>query len=64
MAVYLNHAPEITGLSNQLASTLDQIDCALDRGDQRAFRVWAGRYRSITQRLSTLLLKILATDPH
>jgi hypothetical protein len=62
MAVYLNHAPEITGLTTSINNTLEQIDCALDRGDQRAFRVWAGRYRSLTVRLGNLMVKIVAAE--
>lgn len=63
MAVYVNDAPQVAGLQISLLNTLTQIDCALDRGDRRAFKLWAQRHASLTARLSTLLVKIV-TAPH
>ena len=63
MAVSVNHAPEVTGLQLSLADTLTRIDAALDQADQRAFRMWAKRWASLTARLATLLVKI-ATAQH
>jgi hypothetical protein len=57
-AVRFNHAPEIAGLHLELERTLVRIDDALDRGDRRAFRVWAGKAKFMSGRLATLLLKI------
>ncbi len=58
MAVHLNHTPDIAVLHTQLSNTLDQIDCALDRRDRRAFKLWASRRASLTARLGNLLVKI------
>lgn len=58
MNVHVNNTPRISLLTQQRANTLEQIDCALDRGDRRAFRVWAGRYRDITTNLERTLLTI------
>lgn len=58
MNVHVNDAPRIGLLAQQRENTLEQIDCALDRGDRRAFHVWAGRYRDITVKLERTLLTI------
>lgn len=58
-AVRFNHAPEIAGLHLELERTLARIDDALDRRDRRAFRVWSGKWQSMSGRLSSLLLKIV-----
>lgn len=52
-------ASELSGLHQQMVNTMEQIDCALDRGDRRAFRVWSGKYRDLTERRGTLLAKIV-----
>lgn len=54
---------EVSGLQLCVLRALEQIDCALDMGDRRAFRVWCGRRASLTKRLETLLVSIAtATD--
>jgi hypothetical protein len=57
-SVHFNHAPEIVSLHLELERTLARIDDALDRGDRRAFRVWCGKWRAMSGRLTALLLKI------
>lgn len=47
---------EITGLSLAVDRALDQIDCALDKGDRRAFRVWTGRRLALIARRERALL--------
>lgn len=60
MTVHVNHAPQIAGLQLCLLNTLDQIDCALDKGDRKAFRVWCNRRASLTARLQTQLVALAA----
>lgn len=55
-------ASELSGLQQQLVNTLEQIDFALDRGDRRAFRIWAGKYATLSSRCASLLLRIATTD--
>lgn len=55
-------ASELSGLHQQMVNTLEQIDCALDRGDRRAFRVWSGKYRTLSSRCASLLLKIATAE--
>jgi hypothetical protein len=62
MTASLNHAPAITGLQINMLATLARIDDALDRGDRRAFMVWAKRWRSLALRAENLLLKIATTE--
>lgn len=59
MAPILKPPPELAGLQVSLASTRAQIDDALDRGDRRAFHVWCGRHRSLSTRLTNLLVKLV-----
>ena len=47
---------EITGLQLSLVSTLEQIDCALDTGNRRAFVVWCKRRTSLITRIERTLL--------
>lgn len=54
-------AGEISGLQLSMLRALEQIDCALDKGDRRAFRVWSGRWASLTARIERLLLTIATT---
>lgn len=61
-AVRVNDVPQIQGLSIQLVDTLAHIDEALDRGDRRAFRLWSAKWRSLSARLTSLLLKIATTE--
>jgi hypothetical protein len=58
MAAPINHAPQVQGLQICLLNTLEHIDAALDSGDRRAFRIWTGRWASLTRRLENTLLKI------
>lgn len=58
MRTRTNQYPEVATLQALLANTLEQIDCALDKSDRRAFKVWAMRHASLTARMSSLLLKI------
>lgn len=60
--VRINDVPEVQGLSIQLVDTMARIDEALDRKDRRAFRVWSGRWRSLSGRLCALLLKIATSE--
>jgi hypothetical protein len=53
---------EVTNLQVQVSNTLAQIDCALDHGDRKAFRVWSGRYLSLTGRLANLLTRIVTSE--
>lgn len=62
MATPTNHAPQIQGLQISLINTLAQIDAALDSGDQRAFRIWTGRWASLTRRLENVLLTIATAE--
>lgn len=62
MAPVLNVAWEITNLQVQADTTLQHIDEALDRGDRRAFRMWSMKHRSLSVRLSSLLVKIATTE--
>lgn len=62
MATPINHAPQIQGLQISLINTLEQIDAALDSGDRRAFRLWTGRWASLTRRLENTLLKIATAE--
>lgn len=59
MTVSINHAPDVASLQVCLSNTLEQIDAALDRGDQRAFKVWCKRWCSLTARAESLLVKIV-----
>ena len=58
----VNHAPQVAGLQICLINTMAQIDAALDAGDRRAFRIWTGRWASLTRRLENVLLKIATTE--
>lgn len=55
---FVNDAPQVSGLQIALLNTLEQIDCALDRGDRKAFCLWSKRLVSLRSRLETLLVKI------
>jgi hypothetical protein len=57
-----NHAPQVAGLQICLINTMAQIDAALDNGDRKAFRVWTGRWSSLTRRLENLLVKIATAE--
>lgn len=60
MAV-LNYAPDVASLHLQIVDTMARIDDALDRGDRRAFRMWCMKHRSLSTRLTSLLLKIVTS---
>lgn len=62
MPLALN-TPEVATLRQCIERAEEQINCALDQRDRRAFRVWCMRRTSLTGRLSTLLLTI-ATAPN
>lgn len=49
---------DLAGLHQAMVNTLEQIDCALDRGDRRAFRAWSSEYRDLTTRCGSLLAAI------
>lgn len=53
---------EITGLQLTLASTMEQIDAALDTGNQRAFRLWCQRRESLIARLERTLLAVATSE--
>lgn len=62
MTVRTHNAPEVATIRLCIERAEEQIDCALDLRDRRAFRVWSKRRASLTARLSSLLLAI-ATAP-
>lgn len=62
MTVHLNYTSDVDGLNRDLEATLARIDEALDRGDQRAFRMWTMKARSLSTRLTSLLLKIVTAE--
>jgi hypothetical protein len=62
VAPILKPPPELAGLQVSLSNTLTQIDAALDRGDRRAFRIWSGRYLSLSARLANLLVRLATAE--
>ncbi len=62
MAVRINHhAPQVAGLYYEMERTLAFIDDALDRDDRRDFRKWTIKWRSLSERLASLLT-VIARD--
>lgn len=61
VAVRINHTPQVAGLHYEMERTLVFIDDALDRGDRRDFRKWTLRWRSLSERLASLLT-VMARD--
>lgn len=55
-------AAEVTGLYLSRQSTLEQINCALDIGDRRQFRIWCKRHASLTARITSLLLALATKE--
>lgn len=49
-------------LEGQWVETMARIDDALDRRDRRAFRMWTMKQRSLSSRLSGLLLQLATTE--
>ena len=62
MAALINHAPQVAGLHLNRLHAEEQINCALDTGNRRAFRVWAGRWRDLTLRIERLLITIATAE--
>lgn len=62
MAVRINHTPQVAGLRYEMERTLAFIDDALDRRDRREFVKWAGKWRSLSERLATVIT-LVATQP-
>lgn len=52
----------LASLEGQLVDALNRIDDALDRGDRRAFRMWTMKQRSLSTRVSSLLLQLATTE--
>jgi hypothetical protein len=61
VAVSTNPA-QVAGLHFEIERTMAFIDDALDRGDKRAFRMWSIKHRSLSVRLSGLLVKLATAD--
>lgn len=53
---------ELDLVAKQLEAVIHDVDTALDRGDRRAFRVWSGKYRDLSARCTSLLLRIATAD--
>lgn len=51
-------AAEVSGLQICLLNTDAQIDCALDKMDRRAFRLWCQRRTSLLARIESTLLAV------
>jgi hypothetical protein len=62
MATFINHAADVSGLQLSMRRALEQIDCALDKGDRRAFRVWSARWRQLAAKVEGLLVKIATAE--
>lgn len=62
MAVRINHTPEVAGIWYEMERTMVFIDDALDRGDRRDFRKWTIKWRSLSQRMATVIT--LAATAH
>jgi hypothetical protein len=62
MTVFTPNPSEIAGIQIALANTLEQINCALDRGDKRAFRAWSKRWASLSARAGTVLVELVTAE--
>lgn len=58
MPMVTNYCPQVIDLHFEIERTMAFIDDALDRGDRRAFRMWSMKHRSLSVRLTGLLVKI------
>jgi hypothetical protein len=62
VTVFTPNPSEIAGIQIALANTLEQINCALDRGDRRAFRAWCKKWASLTARAGSVLVELARTE--
>jgi hypothetical protein len=62
MAVRINHTPQVAGLYFEMERTMAFIDDALDRRDARDFRKWTIKWRSLSERLATLITLVATSE--